>query len=391
MVELILFAFIASLCYAFAIGMEMLHNRKERKKTEMGNSIDYVFSYIDYTQEEVRKLYKDVTGEDFTGYANRTYIDAGLLVRLIRKNMPFVRNVYVICKDVQKLPDSLENVILESNGRVVRVNESEILPMWFHTFSSACIEMFIWRIKGLADRFIYGNDDMIPLKPMKESDFFINGKPTIFATKKAVEVNNLYNLHIMNATNVIFDRHKNNDDYKVCCNVAHTFRPLTMEICEKCFNEYRRWIMQSLTTVRYYNNFNADIFVMYGLKNNLIINNRLSYQFYFTSLSDKLYVLNKFQNDVTNGRFQSIPTVACFNDNIKTQNGVNYAKEKISYIMEKMLLYTPECYYIPDSGSTMVSCSCTTSDTTCTLECKCASGTTVCSGCTFEVNQTLDK
>jgi len=40
------------------------------------------------------------------------------------------------------------------------------------TFNSLAIETMLWRIEGLADRFLYFNDDMMPVGPVKPADFF---------------------------------------------------------------------------------------------------------------------------------------------------------------------------------------------------------------------------
>lgn len=51
--------------------------------------------------------------------------------------------------------------------------ESRYLPC----FNSEAIESCIHRIPGLAENFIYFNDDMFLLQPMKETDFFQNDLP----------------------------------------------------------------------------------------------------------------------------------------------------------------------------------------------------------------------
>ena len=44
----------------------------------------------------------------------------------------------------------------------------EVLP----TFNSTTIEMFIANIPDLAEHFIYGNDDIYPLRPTLPDDWF---------------------------------------------------------------------------------------------------------------------------------------------------------------------------------------------------------------------------
>ena len=42
------------------------------------------------------------------------------------------------------------------------------------TFNSLAIETMLWRIEGLADRFLYFNDDMMLVGPVEPTDFFLN-------------------------------------------------------------------------------------------------------------------------------------------------------------------------------------------------------------------------
>ncbi len=44
------------------------------------------------------------------------------------------------------------------------------------TFNSRAIISLLWRTPGLADQFVYFNDDMALLRPIDESDFFRDGR-----------------------------------------------------------------------------------------------------------------------------------------------------------------------------------------------------------------------
>ena len=58
------------------------------------------------------------------------------------------------------------------------VNHRDYIPeKWLPTFSSRCIELNIHRIDGLADKFVYFNDDMYLTSPVKPTDFFRKGLP----------------------------------------------------------------------------------------------------------------------------------------------------------------------------------------------------------------------
>ncbi len=58
----------------------------------------------------------------------------------------------------------------------------EYLP----TFSSHAIELNMHRIPGLAEHFVYFNDDIFPLAPLKEEDFFKDGLPCDLCVANAI-------------------------------------------------------------------------------------------------------------------------------------------------------------------------------------------------------------
>lgn len=58
------------------------------------------------------------------------------------------------------------------------VNHKDFIPnKYLPTFNSVPIELNFHRIKGLADKFVYFNDDMFIIDKVKKSDFFKNGNP----------------------------------------------------------------------------------------------------------------------------------------------------------------------------------------------------------------------
>ena len=61
------------------------------------------------------------------------------------------------------------------------VKHTDFIPAeYLPTFSSHAIEMNIHRIPGLAEHFIYFNDDIFLLRPMEPTDFFRNGLPCTY-------------------------------------------------------------------------------------------------------------------------------------------------------------------------------------------------------------------
>lgn len=106
------------------------------------------------------------------------YRDWGLLpywFRAVEKFAPWVRKVHFVTWG--HIPDFLD----PDAPKLHIVRHDEFIPAeYLPTFSSHTIEMNIHRIPGLAEQFIYFNDDMFLLRPMRETDFFRDGLPCTY-------------------------------------------------------------------------------------------------------------------------------------------------------------------------------------------------------------------
>lgn len=141
--------------------------------------IDIVILWVDGSDtawlEEKRKYLPPAVADSDS--ANR-YRDWGLLLywfRAVEKYTPWVRTVHFVTWG--HVPEFLN--LDAPKLHVVRHDEfipAEYLP----TFSSHTIEMNIHRIPGLAEHFIYFNDDMFLLRPAAETDFFRDGLPCTY-------------------------------------------------------------------------------------------------------------------------------------------------------------------------------------------------------------------
>lgn len=300
--------------------------------------IDYVLSYIDYNTQDIQDLYQQVTGNEYNFKYNYTYIDLELVIRLIFKNLSFINKLYLVCKDIQVLPEHIEELINEYNGKIIRINESQIMPNNYISFSSGCIEMFIWKIPGLSEHFIYACDDMIPLKPLNIKYFFKDNKIINQIKYLKRDFNCLYDLHCLNNTNLIFNRHQNNGEYNKAYMTEHTFRALKKSICKECYNKYKKYILGSLSPYRYYNNFNMDLYVLYAFKNELNIN-EIPYYFFFTNLEDNINIFNQMNILININKFDKFPEVMCLNDNISKEELVVEISDRYQNILLKILEY----------------------------------------------------
>jgi Stealth protein CR2, conserved region 2/Stealth protein CR1, conserved region 1 len=98
-------------------------------------------------------------------------------LRSIRNYAPWVRTIWLVTDD--QVPASIHERRAEREGIRI-VDHREIFHGYEHllpTFNSLAIETMLWRIDGLADRFLYFNDDMMLVGPVQPTDFFLpNGK-----------------------------------------------------------------------------------------------------------------------------------------------------------------------------------------------------------------------
>jgi Stealth protein CR2, conserved region 2/Stealth protein CR1, conserved region 1 len=98
-------------------------------------------------------------------------------LRSIRNHAPWVRTIWLVTDDqvpaaIDRQGAEQENIRFVDHREIFRGYE-QLLP----TFNSLAIETMLWRIEGLADRFLYFNDDVMLVGPVEPTDFFSeNGK-----------------------------------------------------------------------------------------------------------------------------------------------------------------------------------------------------------------------
>ncbi|WP_413476750.1 Stealth CR1 domain-containing protein [Latilactobacillus fuchuensis] len=130
----------------------------------------------------------------------RDYGTLKYLLRSIDRNMSWVENIYLITDE--QIPDWLDI----ENDRVKIIDhadyiDAENLP----TFNSNAIELNINKIKDLDEQVVLFNDDHIVNQMTKESDFFIDGKPTDFRVYEALVPQESFD-HIIINNNMIINR-----------------------------------------------------------------------------------------------------------------------------------------------------------------------------------------
>lgn len=101
----------------------------------------------------------------------------------IFKFAPFIRNIYIITDNQSPhlenditafFPDRLDSVRIVDHKEIFEGYE-HVLPV----FNARAIEACMWRIKGLANNFVFFNDDFCLINPVKPTDWFRDGHPVL--------------------------------------------------------------------------------------------------------------------------------------------------------------------------------------------------------------------
>ncbi|MET9696551.1 stealth family protein [Streptomyces sp. NPDC006529] len=150
--------------------------------------VDVVYTWVDGDDPEWRRRRREQGGEGYHAesanparYLNRDELRYSL--RSVEQHAPWVRRIFLVT-DRQR-PQWLE----EGHPRITVVDHREIFddPAALPTFNSHAIESRLHHIDGLAEHFLYFNDDMFLGRPVTPRDFFLsNGMTRAFLSPSQI-------------------------------------------------------------------------------------------------------------------------------------------------------------------------------------------------------------
>ena len=140
--------------------------------------IDFVITWVDMNDPAWQAEFFRYSGDNGgtgNGGAEYRFRDYGLLkywFRGVERFAPWVRKIHFITSG--QIPEWL----YAENPRIHLVSHEDYIPAQFlPTFNSAVIERYLHRIPGLADHFVYFNDDFYLIDSIGPDRFFRNGLP----------------------------------------------------------------------------------------------------------------------------------------------------------------------------------------------------------------------
>lgn len=138
--------------------------------------IDFVVLWVDGNDLQWQRQKNHYLGVDNDDKEITRFRDPGLFkywFRSVEKYAPWVNHIFLVTNG--QIPSFLN---LE-NEKITLVKHEDIMSKdALPTFNSSAIELSINNIKDLSEHFVYFNDDMFLIKPVKPTDFFtVDGKP----------------------------------------------------------------------------------------------------------------------------------------------------------------------------------------------------------------------
>lgn len=141
----------------------------------MNEKIDFVVTWLDPSDPKWQADYVKYKSATTGRTESARFRDWGLFkywFRSIEQYAPWVNKVFLVTNG--KFPDWINS----NHPKLVLVKHSDYIPEQFlPTFNSCAIEMFLHRIPGLSEHFVYFNDDCYLNAPVKPEYYFKKGLP----------------------------------------------------------------------------------------------------------------------------------------------------------------------------------------------------------------------
>lgn len=151
----------------------------------MHTPIDAVISWVDGYDPVYQKKLSDFCLQQ--GLESRKVVEPTRIqqcgeilycLHSLRLFAPWLRTIYLVTDG--QVPRELEVFRNTPFGDKLRVIDQQTLFSGFEhclpVFNSLTIEWLLWRIEGLAEHFLYLNDDFFITRPVKPTDFFRDGR-----------------------------------------------------------------------------------------------------------------------------------------------------------------------------------------------------------------------
>ena len=328
--------------------------------------IDAVITYVDMSDPEWQSVYNDyVLTHDLPNREINSEIrfrEYGALkacLRSIAKYGSWINKVYLVVQSESQVPSWI------NRNEVSIVYHKDIIPeQYLPTFNSNVIELHVHRIKGLSEKFILFNDDMLFVNNNDPMDYFIGNKCVHYiysiANVKSNNSDDFYRRKRYTSLKILKDLGYNVDLQKVFYN-CHGPLPLLKSEQELLYSKIN--VDSHISAFREVYNTSPELFTLFmKCRRKLVLlenaSNRNKVCYYNTegnyTINSHLHLKQNLLCDNSGGLY-----TYCINDVFKHENikDMSFVLKEVEQILK--LRFPDQCKYetnnipqtIPEAGS----------------------------------------
>ena len=218
--------------------------------------MDAVITYVNGLDPVWQEEYSSSVGGVALSKRYRDWGTLKYLLRGIERHIPSVENVFLLVSGESQVPGWIDR------EKVRVVLHRDIIPERFlPTFNSTTIEMFLHRIPGLGEEFLYFNDDMFPVMDCTEEDFFRDGKSVIGFVRHLIP-GGKYKKRVRNS-DIQARKALGMRPGLFFVRPQHTCSPMLRSESEKVYSFSEKNIFEVVSRLRTTRNFNQYLFLDY--------------------------------------------------------------------------------------------------------------------------------
>ena len=318
----------------------------------MTTPIDYVVPMVFPDDKSWRHELQNLTGplcriDTQKNERYRTWGTEEVLIRLIRKNLPWIRRIHILLARPTQVQEWMKEMVGDGQQPEVRlVMHKEFMPKEaLPTFNSRAIEMYLHRIPDLAPLFLYGNDDMFPLSSLPVSDFFrpaAEAAPAVpSASDEGIEglwpclhlkvkdfptVPNQYHWACLNGLNFVARNFGQKFD-RTWLHTGHSVAPMLRSTIEMFWQRWPEEMQRSVTHFRQIQNYNQYIFLWWHCLSGQYIDHHPPRDYVAT---------NRHSPDDIREAIRNTEGILCINDHTGADDLAPYATAAIEELNKRL-------------------------------------------------------
>jgi len=323
-----------------------LRGNTERMKAEIEgnaitdlNKIDLVVTYVDSTDPEWQAVFKQYNTQSHNVEINgkqrfRCNPHFVYLFRGVEKYAPWINNIFLVVQSLSQVPSWID----QEKVKII-LHEDFIPKEYLPVFNSQAIEMFLHKIPGLSEKFLYSNDDTYFVGSVKPEDFYVENKvKTSFSQAKYIpgseETMPLWKIAIMNS-GLLVNKQETEKLKKQGLYISpmHGIRPYFKSKIEELHAQHSTTILNSISKFREPKNFTVYLYDFYLREKGLTEENKYRFA-YFASWVNARNICTAIINP-------NIYKTICINDTEEEED-----KKRIDIIAQNFKTQLPKlCKY----------------------------------------------